>query len=75
MERTFQKRASPFRSAQTETGEGFALKEEPDTPRSAVARPQPGLTGKFTPTTASCTGTAKQAPDLAFEAVLVRMAD
>jgi hypothetical protein len=33
------------------------------------------LTGKSTPTTASCTGTAKQAPGLAFEAVLVRMAD
>jgi hypothetical protein len=33
------------------------------------------LTGKSTPTTASCTGTAEQAPGLAFEAVLVRMAD
>jgi hypothetical protein len=33
------------------------------------------LTGKSTPTTASCTGTAKQAPGLAFEAVLVRIAD
>jgi hypothetical protein len=33
------------------------------------------LTGKSTPTTASCTGTAKQAPGLAFEATLVRMAD
>jgi hypothetical protein len=33
------------------------------------------LTGKLTPTTASCTGTAEQAPGLAFEAVLVRMAD
>ena len=33
------------------------------------------LTGNSTPTTASCTGTAKQAPGLAFEAVLVRMAD
>jgi hypothetical protein len=33
------------------------------------------LTGKFTPTTASCSGTAQQAPGLAFEAVLVRMAD
>jgi hypothetical protein len=33
------------------------------------------LTGKFTPTTASCTGIAKQAPGLTFEAVLVRMAD
>jgi hypothetical protein len=32
------------------------------------------LTGKSTPTTASCTGTAKQAPGLTFEAVLVRMA-
>jgi hypothetical protein len=31
------------------------------------------LTGKSTPTTASCTGTAKQALDLAFEATLVRM--
>ena len=33
------------------------------------------LTGKSTPTTASCSGTAKQAPELTFEAVLVRMAD
>jgi len=33
------------------------------------------LTGKSTPTTASCTGTAKQAPGLTFEATLVRMAD
>jgi hypothetical protein len=33
------------------------------------------LTGKFTPTTASCTGTAKQAPGLTFEAALIRMAD
>jgi len=33
------------------------------------------LTGKSTPTTASCNGTAEQAPGLAFEAVLVRMAD
>jgi len=33
------------------------------------------LTGKSAPTTASCTGTAKQAPGLAFEATLVRMAD
>jgi hypothetical protein len=33
------------------------------------------LTGKSTPTTASCTGVAKQAPGLTFEAVLVRMAD
>jgi hypothetical protein len=33
------------------------------------------VTGKSTPTTASCTGTVKQAPGLAFEAVLVRMAD
>jgi hypothetical protein len=33
------------------------------------------LTGKFTPTTASCTGTAKQAPDLTFEAALIRMGD
>jgi hypothetical protein len=33
------------------------------------------LTGKSTPTMASCTGTAKQAPGLAFEATLVRMAD
>jgi hypothetical protein len=33
------------------------------------------LTGKSTPTTASCTGTAEQAPGLTFEAVLVRMAD
>jgi hypothetical protein len=33
------------------------------------------LTGKSTPTTASCTGIAKQLPDLAFEAVFVRIAD
>jgi hypothetical protein len=33
------------------------------------------LTGKSTPTTSSCIGTAKQAPGLVFEAVLVRMAD
>jgi hypothetical protein len=33
------------------------------------------LTGKFTPTTASCTGTAKQAPDLTFEATLIPIAD
>jgi hypothetical protein len=33
------------------------------------------LTGTFTPTTASCTGTAEQAPGLAFEATLVPIAD
>ena len=33
------------------------------------------LTGKSTPTTASCTGAAKQAPGVTFEAVLVRVAD
>jgi hypothetical protein len=33
------------------------------------------VTGKATPTTASCAGTVKQAPGLAFEAVLVRMSD
>ena len=33
------------------------------------------LTGKSMRTTASCTGTAKQAPGLTFEATLVRMAD
>jgi hypothetical protein len=33
------------------------------------------LTGKSSPTVASCSGTAKQAPGLAFEATLVRMAD
>jgi hypothetical protein len=33
------------------------------------------VTGTSTLTTASCTGTAKQAPELAFEAVLIRMAD
>jgi hypothetical protein len=33
------------------------------------------LTGKSTPTTASCTGTAKQAPGLTFEATLIRIAD
>jgi hypothetical protein len=29
------------------------------------------VSGRSTPTMASCTGTAKQAPDLAFEAVLI----
>jgi hypothetical protein len=33
------------------------------------------LTGKSTPTTASCSGTARQAPDLPFEATLVPRAD
>jgi hypothetical protein len=33
------------------------------------------LTGRSTPTTASCTGTAEQAPDLTFEATLIPMAD
>jgi hypothetical protein len=33
------------------------------------------LTGKSTPTTASCTGTAKQAPGLTFEATLIPIAD
>ncbi|MDB5605879.1 MAG: hypothetical protein JWP25_2779 [Bradyrhizobium sp.] len=33
------------------------------------------VTGKFTPTMASCTGTAKQAPDVTFEAVLIPIAD
>ena len=33
------------------------------------------VTGKSTPTTAACTGTAKQAPGLAFEAIFVRIAD
>ena len=33
------------------------------------------LAGKSTPTTASCTGTAKQAPGLTFEAALIRIAD
>jgi hypothetical protein len=33
------------------------------------------VTGKSTPTTACCTGTAKQAPGLAFEAIFVRIAD
>ncbi len=33
------------------------------------------VTGTSTLTTASCTGTAKQAPELAFEAILIRMAD
>src|ERR1700732_1904689 len=33
------------------------------------------LTGKSTPTTASCTGTAKQAPSLTFEATLIPIAD
>jgi hypothetical protein len=33
------------------------------------------LTGKSTSTTASCTGTAEQAPGLIFEATLIPMAD
>jgi hypothetical protein len=33
------------------------------------------VTGTSTPTTAACSGTAKQAPDLAFEAILIRMAE
>ena len=33
------------------------------------------LTGKSTPTTASCTGTVKQAPGLTFEATLIRIAE
>src|SRR5260370_38371144 len=33
------------------------------------------LAGNWTPTTASCTGTAKQAPGVTFEAVLIRIAD
>jgi hypothetical protein len=33
------------------------------------------LTGKFTPTTASCIGTAKQAPGLTFEATLIPIVD
>jgi hypothetical protein len=33
------------------------------------------LTGTSTPTTASCTGIAKQAPELIFEATLIRIAD
>jgi hypothetical protein len=33
------------------------------------------LTGRSTPTTASCTGTAKQAPGLTFEATLIPIAD
>jgi hypothetical protein len=33
------------------------------------------VTGKSTATIASCTGTAKQAPGLALEAVLIRIAD
>jgi hypothetical protein len=33
------------------------------------------LTGRSTPTTASCTGTARQAPGLTFEATLIRIAD
>jgi hypothetical protein len=33
------------------------------------------VTGKSTPTTASCTGTSKQAPGSAFEAIFVRIAD
>jgi hypothetical protein len=33
------------------------------------------LTGKSSPTTASCTGAAKQAPGLTFDATLIRIAD
>jgi hypothetical protein len=33
------------------------------------------VTGTSTPTTAACTGTAKHAPGLAFDAVFVRIAD
>jgi hypothetical protein len=33
------------------------------------------VSGKSTPTTASCTGTAKQAPGLTFEATLIRIGD
>jgi hypothetical protein len=33
------------------------------------------ISGKSTATTASCTGTAKQAPGLTFEATLIRIAD
>jgi hypothetical protein len=33
------------------------------------------LTGKSTPTMASCTGTAKQAPGLTFEATLIPITD
>jgi hypothetical protein len=33
------------------------------------------LTGTSAPTTASCTGTVKQAPGLSFEATLIRVAD
>jgi len=33
------------------------------------------LSGKSTPTTASCTGTAEQAPGLTFEATLIRIVD
>jgi hypothetical protein len=33
------------------------------------------LTGKSTPTTASCFGTAKQAPGATFEATLIRIVD
>ena len=33
------------------------------------------LSGKSTPTTASCFGTANQAPDMTFQATLIRIAD
>jgi len=33
------------------------------------------LTGRSTPTTASCIGFAKQAPDLTFEATLIRIGE
>jgi hypothetical protein len=33
------------------------------------------LTGRSTPTTATCTGAAKQAPGLTFEATLIRISD
>ena len=33
------------------------------------------LSGKSTPTTASCIGTANQAPDITFQATLIRIVD
>ena len=56
-----------------------SIKTERHTPGQAsvfgIDRVDLTLTGKSTPTTASCTGTAKQAPGLTFEATLVRMDD
>jgi hypothetical protein len=68
------------------TGE-YLLEEDKFTASIAVRRRTQGLsvfgidnvdltvTGKSTPTMASCTGTAQQAPGVALEATLIRIAD